>query len=511
MRNLAPSVTKQDLENLCKSYDGYKRVAISDPAPERGFFRRGWVSFESQVDVKKICWNLQNAKIKDFNPGAIVNRELTNRIRPVGSAISHHKSVVKNDIKLAMKVIQNMDKRWNLWREGDEEPAEVEEIEEEVAVKTEPEKMDSESTEIAKLEKEALSAVKSTEPKFLTHKFLGANPLFTNITDYLVDEVDAEEQELLGGNIVNNQNATKSSSAPIDLEIDAEFKATLDKLVLYLRVVHSFDFYNCTEYQQEDSMPNRCGIMFARPVVTSGQKTTQDEINQYTKQFELKMKPYVEYKELLDVETAKKLGLKDRRKEVEKFIENNTQMLAVDRWLCPLSGKKFKGPEFIRKHLFYKHMDKIGEVKKEVEYFNNYVMDPKRSQLPEHQTNKPSVGMQQQQTGQFGTAGGQTGYNPTGYVPHSAPNQGGQQGGYPMQNRPMSGYGMQDNYGGANMMQQSGGYGNNYSSGYNAGGYQMGRGGRGGFRGGYSGGGGRGGRDSREMIQYKDLDAPEDN
>jgi len=63
MRNLAPSVTKQDLENLCKDYDGFKRVAISDPAPERGFFRRGWITFESHVDVKKICWNLSNTKV----------------------------------------------------------------------------------------------------------------------------------------------------------------------------------------------------------------------------------------------------------------------------------------------------------------------------------------------------------------------------------------------------------------------------------------------------------------
>lgn len=63
MRNLAPSVTKQDLENLCKDYEGFKRVAISDPAPERGFFRRGWITFESHVDVKKICWNLQNTKV----------------------------------------------------------------------------------------------------------------------------------------------------------------------------------------------------------------------------------------------------------------------------------------------------------------------------------------------------------------------------------------------------------------------------------------------------------------
>lgn len=52
--------------------------------------------------------------------------------------------------------------------------------------------------------------------------------------------------------------------------------------------------------------------------------------------------------------------------EVEKFVQANTQELAKDKWLCPLSGKKFKGPEFVRKHIFNKHGEKIEEVKKEV-------------------------------------------------------------------------------------------------------------------------------------------------
>lgn len=52
--------------------------------------------------------------------------------------------------------------------------------------------------------------------------------------------------------------------------------------------------------------------------------------------------------------------------EVEKFINTNTQELAKDKWLCPLSGKKFKGPEFVRKHIQSKHAEKIEEVRLEV-------------------------------------------------------------------------------------------------------------------------------------------------
>ena len=51
---------------------------------------------------------------------------------------------------------------------------------------------------------------------------------------------------------------------------------------------------------------------------------------------------------------------------MEKFITANTQELAKDKWLCPLSGKKFKGQDFVRKHIIAKHMEKVEEVKQEV-------------------------------------------------------------------------------------------------------------------------------------------------
>lgn len=56
-------------------------------------------------------------------------------------------------------------------------------------------------------------------------------------------------------------------------------------------------------------------------------------------------------------------------REVEAFITANCVELAKDKWLCPLSGKKFKGPEFIRKHLTTKHGDKLEQVRQEVKSF----------------------------------------------------------------------------------------------------------------------------------------------
>lgn len=140
---------------------------------------------------------------------------------------------------------------------------------------------------------------------------------------------------------------------------------------------------------------------------------------------EEKLSPLFSLKEVLSEEEAGKMGRKDPEEEVEKFVSANTQELGKDKWLCPLSGKKFKvrahktnysglnntlrcwlyfcicywilivmlrpsafqmnfkGPEFVRKHILNKHGDKIEEVKKEVAFFNNFLMDAKRPSLPE--------------------------------------------------------------------------------------------------------------------------------
>ena len=57
---------------------------------------------------------------------------------------------------------------------------------------------------------------------------------------------------------------------------------------------------------------------------------------------EEKLAPLFNSKELLSEDEASKMGRKDPEQEVEKFVSANTQELGKDKWLCPLSGKKFK-------------------------------------------------------------------------------------------------------------------------------------------------------------------------
>ena len=90
------------------------------------------------------------------------------------------------------------------------------------------------------------------------------NPLLANITDYLIEEASAEEEELLGKRDEEGREGEEGET----LVRDEDLVGVLDKLIFYLRIVHSVDFYNHSEYPNEDEMPNRyflvnyAGILF---------------------------------------------------------------------------------------------------------------------------------------------------------------------------------------------------------------------------------------------------------
>jgi hypothetical protein len=155
----------------------------------------------------------------------------------------------------------------------------------------------------------------------------------------------------------------------------------LDRLILYLRIVFSFDFYNRNEYALEDEMPNRCGLFHVRP--NSKEDNDSDkELNEYIQKLDEKMSAFLKERVEIKADLLAKLGMRNENDEIEKFMSASMQELEADKWLCTLSQKKFKAPEFVRKHIQNKFGEKIEEVKIEVEFFNNYIKDENRPKLP---------------------------------------------------------------------------------------------------------------------------------
>jgi len=199
--------------------------------------------------------------------------------------------------------------------------------------------------------------------------------LLVNIAEYLVEETSAEEEELLG--------CADNNSGDRNPDFDSELALVLDRLVLYLRLVHSLDLYNYAHYITEDEMPNRCGIFHVREAINSSSTVTENKLTDFKEKFSKKIKEITgSWKEMAQDEMLE-LGPKSEEDAIDMFSQTNIQELGNNKHLCSLCGKKFKGIEFAKKHILNKHEDGIMAVKKEVVYYNNYIIDRKRPALPE--------------------------------------------------------------------------------------------------------------------------------
>jgi hypothetical protein len=113
--------------------------------------------------------------------GAIINRELKNRIRTINGT-GQHKTIIRNDLRLITKIIKQFDERWNIWESIDND-TEDKKIPIFVPSSTDDSEISSSTTNT--------SPMKNKNPI----GFISYNPLLKNITEHLVEEGDAEEDE----------------------------------------------------------------------------------------------------------------------------------------------------------------------------------------------------------------------------------------------------------------------------------------------------------------------------
>ena len=250
LKSLPANITSSELETVCKRYPGFLRICISDPDPAKKWTRRGWVTFARETKIKEICFNLNNVRIRGCELSPVVNKDLSKRIREV-AAICNDVKVARNDTKLAAKIISNLDARAGFY-------------------------------------------------------MTSANPLLASVQDYLIEEVSAEEDELLGLHKTQEKGAETEEKKEV-IQENAKLLEVLDKLILYLRIVHSVDYYNCLQYPFEDEMPNRCGIFHVRSE-TKQEMVGVSEIEDHNKNMEKKLKPLLDIKSDLTEEEANKLG-----------------------------------------------------------------------------------------------------------------------------------------------------------------------------------------------------------
>ena len=261
------------------------------------------------MNIKEICWHLNNEKVQDQELATLVNKSIQLRVRPV-NGITAYKDVVRADLKLAAKLVHKLDCERGLYvppqTEVVEKKEKVKELKPVEQIETKHDKSDSALDEDKKdqTESEVEWKQETTEPKEEIKQDMNSstennspekkqdptepaapqisasadvtkstNPLLEHITDYLIEEVSAEEEELLAGLAASNAGLTGNGTGPgpdeAVLDRDEKLLKVLDKLILYLRIVHSIDFYATIEYPNEDDMPSRISMMHARGVLQS--------------------------------------------------------------------------------------------------------------------------------------------------------------------------------------------------------------------------------------------------
>jgi len=335
VRSLTPLITREDLLQVVKaqSLPGFLRLAMAEPLPDRKYYRRAWVTFAHNTDIKEACSVLMNCKVEkyDHELNVVINRELSKRVRYVPS-LTRSLVVLQNDVKWLEDVVTELDTRARLWN-----------------VSSDDAEYEYRNPMVEEM-----------------RGFANKNLKVPELSEEMLDSGETDEDEV---HSINN-----------DMRLRA-----IDRLIIYLRIVHMVDYYNGTEFPNEDEMPNKIGVFHIRgPTDTSLTKTTLQEVSDWNDSLRKKINDILDEARGVSVESdeAESIGLKNETQAIEDFVKANTDEQGPGKFHCPLSGKKFKGPEFVRKHIFNKHAEKVDAVKKDVVFWNAYVMDPKRQMNP---------------------------------------------------------------------------------------------------------------------------------
>jgi len=167
--------------------------------------------------------------------------------------------------------------------------------------------------------------------------------------------------------------------------------SNLEKLVLYLRVVHSFDFFSATYCPHEDGMAQRMSYL------------TVPNTSVYMGTVETKWRDNVN----AVVDVANEFSMFSGATATltpDAAVAEFVSAFAIEKanvFQCPIRDcpKKFGGSDFVTKHIVNKHEVAFDKISAEGEFFNNYIADVFRCRLlPKNQiAREPPVAVKTEQ------------------------------------------------------------------------------------------------------------------
>ncbi|KII64612.1 Serrate RNA effector molecule [Thelohanellus kitauei] len=153
-----------------------------------------------------------------------------------------------------------------------------------------------------------------------------------------------------------------------------ELLELVDRLALYLRIVHSFDFYSFAYIPFEHDYPCRCRLVHVRRSAGTT-KVNQTSINQVIGEANRRLSDFIRYLNRFSKANDWPTTLKSPDTEADAFFETRIKEIRPGIWMCYLCKKKFQSREFVLKHFTNKHGSFLDAVRANAIFFNNFIID----------------------------------------------------------------------------------------------------------------------------------------
>lgn len=438
INDISVETTISEIQDLCtQAHPDLLRIAQIDPHYVEGghLKRKVIVTYKNNVDIKDVCWKLSRMKLNNRLIAVSVNRCLMKRIHPVGAITNNHLCIV-NDIRNAIILILNFDEQKGLYGKRKQLLEGLDDSKEnDIVMKIEPNSQDNNNPEsldnVAPLsppgsdksaagdedekpfDVSSLDEDKEKEKKKLlefrfniepsVHRQVSKlnknkNPVLDGSYSYLMeftqssaakyqqlkvprdlqlepitddfDKIDADKLTVLE-QIVENLSCTKEDS-----------KRYLDRLLWYLRIVHSFDYYKKSIYRLEDELTLRMGVVHLRDdsvEPTEDRSAIEEYLLQTTKELQAfglsqTQKYITKDEERYNYRSYGKV-ITDELTSYAQRIQKPKSTDTEEVYKCKHCTRVFQKLSDIGRHFVSKHRWAVDAIEVETDFFNAYLFD----------------------------------------------------------------------------------------------------------------------------------------
>ncbi|RKP05178.1 hypothetical protein THASP1DRAFT_20109 [Thamnocephalis sphaerospora] len=109
VKSITPAIGREKVIEMCKSVEGFRYLAVSDPNALKRFHRFGWIAFKEGSDIKAAFDKLNNQKIEEFEFHLGFHKKVPNVKPRYAPEITNHPQRLKKDLGRIADVIAVLD------------------------------------------------------------------------------------------------------------------------------------------------------------------------------------------------------------------------------------------------------------------------------------------------------------------------------------------------------------------------------------------------------------------